>query len=123
MPAIKYAAPAIADKLNLPAFTLGHLKYVLANAYLEADPVQDGSLFPVLVFSHGWEGFKEQNIYQVEELASNGYVVMGISHTYGSMLTLLSRWPPIPPIKMPFPRCQRAGLRPGFEYPGKTMGW
>ncbi len=87
MPAIKYAAPAIADKLNLPAFILGHLKYVLANAYLEADPVQDGSLFPVLVFSHGWEGFKEQNIYQVEELASHGYVVIGLSHTYGSILT------------------------------------
>jgi len=88
MPAIKYAAPAIADKLDLPAFTLGHLKYVLANAYLEAEPIEDGSAFPVLIFSHGWEGFKEQNIYQVEELASHGYVVIGISHTYGSVLTV-----------------------------------
>ena len=88
MPAIKYAAPAIADKLDLPAFTLGHLKYVLANAFLEAEPVQDGKTFPVLIFSHGWEGFKEQNIYQVEELASHGYVVIGISHTYGSVLTV-----------------------------------
>jgi len=88
MPAIKYAAPAIAEKLDLPAFTLGHLKYVLANAYLEAEPIQDGSTFPVLIFSHGWEGFKEQNIYQVEELASHGYVVIGISHTYGSVITV-----------------------------------
>ena len=88
MPAIQYAGPAIADKLDLPAFTLGHLKYVLANAILEAEPVQDGALFPVLIFSHGWEGFKEQNIYQVEELASHGYVVIGISHTYGSVLTV-----------------------------------
>ena len=88
MPAIKFAGPAIADKLNLPAFTLGHLKYVLTNAFLEAEPVQDGKTFPVLIFSHGWEGFKEQNIYQVEELASHGYVVIGISHTYGSMLTV-----------------------------------
>jgi hypothetical protein len=87
MPAIEYAAPAIAEKLNLPAFTLGHLKYVLANAYLEARPVQDGNAFPVLIFSHGWEGFKEQNIYQVEELASHGYVVIGLSHTYGAVLT------------------------------------
>ena len=58
MPAIEFAGPAIAAKLNLPAFTLGHLKYVLANAFLEAEPVQDGSVFPVLIFSHGWEGFK-----------------------------------------------------------------
>ena len=88
MPAIQYAAPAIAEKLDLPAFTLGHLKYVLANAFLEAKPIEDGSIFPVLIFSHGWEGFKEQNIYQVEELASHGYVVIGISHTYGSVLTV-----------------------------------
>ncbi len=88
MPAIEFAAPAIADKLDLPAFTLGHLKYVLANAFLEAEPIQDGNLFPVLIFSHGWEGFKEQNIYQVEELASHGYVVIGISHTYGSVITV-----------------------------------
>ena len=88
MPAIQFAGPAIAAKLDLPAFTLGHLKYVLANAFLEADPVQDGKTFPVLIFSHGWEGFKEQNIYQVEELASHGYVVIGISHTYGSVLTV-----------------------------------
>jgi len=88
MPAIQFAGPAIADKLDLPAFTLGHLKYVLANAYLEAEPIKDGSTFPVLIFSHGWEGFKEQNIHQVEELASHGYVVIGISHTYGSVLTV-----------------------------------
>lgn len=88
MPDIEFAGPAIADKLDLPAFTLGHLQYVMANAYLEAEPVQDGSVFPVLVFSHGWEGFKEQNIHQVEELASHGYVVIGISHTYGAVLTV-----------------------------------
>lgn len=88
MPSIEYAAAAIADKLNLPAFTLGHLKYVTANAYWEAPPLASGESYPVLIFSHGWEGFKEQNIYQVEELASYGYVVVGINHTYGAIHTL-----------------------------------
>ena len=88
MPDVAYAAPALADKLDLPTFALEHLKLVNANAFLEADPVQDGSAYPVLIFSHGWEGFKEQNIYQVEELASHGYVVIGISHTYGSVITV-----------------------------------
>ena len=88
MPEIEYAAPAIAGKLNLPAFALGHLKHVRANAFLEAKPVGDGNAYPVLIFSHGWEGFKEQNIYQVEELASHGYVVIGLSHTYGSVITV-----------------------------------
>ena len=40
------------------------------------------------MFSHGFGGFKEQNIYQVEELASYGYVVVAINHTYGAILTV-----------------------------------
>jgi hypothetical protein len=88
MPGILAAAPAIADKLNLPSFALNHLKYVNANAFWEAPPLVNEEPYPVLIFSHGWEGFKEQNIYQVEELASHGYIVVGINHTYGSILTL-----------------------------------
>ena len=88
MPAIEYAGPAIAEMLSLPPFTLNHLKYVKGNAYLEASPVSSSEGFPVLIFSHGWEGFKEQNIFQVEELASHGYVVIGVNHTYGAVLTV-----------------------------------
>ncbi|TFG48875.1 MAG: hypothetical protein E4H33_03380 [Anaerolineales bacterium] len=88
MPDIEFAGPAIANILDLPAFALDHLKYVQANAYLEAAPAPAPELFPVLIFSHGWEGFKEQNIFQVEELASQGYVVIGINHTYGAVLTV-----------------------------------
>ena len=88
MPGIQYAAPAIAEKLNLPSFVLNHLKYVKANAFWEAPPLVGEEPYPVLIFSHGWEGFKEQNIYQVEELASHGYVVVGINHTHGAIHTL-----------------------------------
>ena len=88
MPGFESAAPAIAAKLNLPAFTLDHLEYVKANAYWEAAPLTSEEPYPLLIFSHGWEGFKEQNIYQVEELASHGYVVVGINHTYGAIHTL-----------------------------------
>ena len=88
MPGIESAAPAIAAKLNLPSFVLNHLKYVRANAFWEAAPLFRDEMYPVLIFSHGWEGFKEQNIYQVEELASHGYVVVAINHTYGAIHTL-----------------------------------
>jgi len=88
MPGVEYAAPAIAELLDLPAFALNHLKYVEGNAYLEAPPLIGEEPYPVLIFLHGWNGFKEQNIFQVEELASHGYVVIGINHTYGSVLTL-----------------------------------
>jgi len=88
MPAIKYAARALANKLDLPLGALDHLEYVKANAFLDAPLVPAKQGYPVLIFSHGWEGFKEQNIFQVEELASHGYVVIGINHTYGAVLTV-----------------------------------
>jgi len=88
MPGIQFAGPALAEMLDLPSFALNHLKYVKGNAFLEAPPLAGADPYPVLIFSHGWEGFKEQNIFQVEELASHGYVVVGINHTYGSVLTL-----------------------------------
>ena len=82
---IESAAPAIATYIGLPSFALDHLKYVKANAFVDA-PLAEGE-FPVLVFSHGWAGFREQNIFQVEELASHGFIVVGINHTYGAILT------------------------------------
>ena len=88
MPNIKSAAPAIAEYIDLPSFALNHLKYVKANAFLDAPLIQTNETLPVLIFSHGWAGFKEQNIFQVEELASHGYVVVGINHTYGAILTV-----------------------------------
>lgn len=88
MPAIEGAGPVIARDFGLPPFALGHLQHVEANAFLGAPPASTGGPFPTLIFSHGWEGFKEQNIYQVEELASHGYVVVGIKHTYGAVLTV-----------------------------------
>ncbi len=86
MPDIKSAAPAIARYINLPSFALDHLKYVKANAFINAPPIEEKT--PLLIFSHGWAGFKEQNIFQVEELASHGYTVVAINHTYGAILTV-----------------------------------
>jgi len=88
MPEVDAAGPAIARFLDLPSFALNHLRYVKSNAFIDAAAITESDGFPVLVFSHGWAGFKEQNIFQVEELASHGYIVIAISHTYGAVLTV-----------------------------------
>jgi predicted dienelactone hydrolase len=88
MPDIKFAGPALAEWIEIPSFALDHLQYARANAFVDAPVISESMRFPLLIFSHGWSGFKEQNIYQVEELASHGYVVVGISHTYGAVLTV-----------------------------------
>lgn len=50
------------------------------NSRLEA-PVSNGNgHFPVLLFSPGWGGRRTQNTYLAEELASHGYIVVGIDH-------------------------------------------
>lgn len=45
------------------------------------------SKFPLVVFSHGAFGFRLSNFSTFEELASNGYIVCSIDHTYHAFLT------------------------------------
>jgi predicted dienelactone hydrolase len=78
----------LADWLELPSFSLSHLNLVEATAFLDQPLIPNPAEFPVLIFSHGWSGFREQNIYQTEELASHGYIVAAINHTYGAMATI-----------------------------------
>ena len=42
--------------------------------------------FPVIIFSHGFGCTRDSNTAHCEELASHGYVVVGISHTYDSAI-------------------------------------
>ncbi len=80
--------PAISSFLDLPAFFLDHLKYAQTGAYLDSPVSQVQTSYPVLLFSHGWNGFRAQNTFQAINFASNGYIVVAIDHTYGSVLTV-----------------------------------
>ncbi|MBI2333518.1 MAG: dienelactone hydrolase family protein [Chloroflexi bacterium] len=81
-------APAIASFFNLPSFFFDHLTLTDIPAYINAEPATSTQQFPVILFSHGWNGFNAQNAGQALELASRGYVVVGIQHTYGAMTTV-----------------------------------
>ena len=81
-------APAIAGFFELPPFFFDHLTLTSIPAYTDADVATADEDFPVIVFSHGWNGFSAQNAGQALELASRGYVVVGIQHTYGAMTTV-----------------------------------
>ena len=81
-------APAIATYINLPSYFLNHLALVEIPAYIDAEVAASESGFPVILFSHGWNGFNAQNTGQALELASRGYVVVGIQHTYGAVIAL-----------------------------------
>jgi alpha-beta hydrolase superfamily lysophospholipase len=79
---------AVADWLGFPSFALDHLRYARTNSYVDSPLTEADDPFPVILFSHGWGGFRAQNTYQMEELASQGYVVAALDHTYGSASTV-----------------------------------
>ena len=81
-------APAIATYIDLPSFFLDHLTLTDIPAYTNADVASSDRLFPIIFFSHGWNGFNSQNAGQALELASRGYVVVGMQHTYGAVTTV-----------------------------------
>lgn len=90
-------APAMARRLGFPSWFLSHTRYTSSHS-VESTPVAPGT-YPVIVYSHGWTGFRSIAINQMEALASNGYIVIAPDHTYGSVATrfpdgeVIGHWP------------------------------
>ena len=84
----KIYAPEIAKFLDLPSFFLDHLALSISPAYLDMPLAETSEPYPVILFSHGWNGFNAQNTGQAIELASHGYVVISTQHTYGAVITV-----------------------------------
>ncbi len=65
-----------------------HLSLVRTHAYQDVSVSDARSSYPVLIFSHGHVGFIEQNLTQMEELASHGYIVFSMAHPYHTIETV-----------------------------------
>ncbi|MFH1253852.1 MAG: hypothetical protein V1646_00280 [bacterium] len=65
---------------GLIKFSKDRYSYAKPNVTLAIDKTQ----FPIIIFSHGYGGTRDSNTANCEELASRGYIVVGISHTYDS---------------------------------------
>lgn len=78
--------PALAQEAGLPPFVFDYFSLVRSHAYRNV-PLA-GRDHPVLVYSHGYgQGWASQNTSLMEELASNGYVVFSVTHTYEALIT------------------------------------
>ncbi len=78
----------LAERLGLPSFLLNHINLVHTQAVIDAPLASNGGPFPVLTFSHGLQGIRGQNTSLVRDLASHGFVVATIDHTYGNAITV-----------------------------------
>ena len=85
---IAVAGPVIARRLDLPAFLLDHLNLAYSHSFPKAAIMHEDVAYPVIIFSHGLNGFRNQNTTLVQELASYGYVVAAIDHTYANAFTV-----------------------------------
>jgi predicted dienelactone hydrolase len=70
--------PALARLTGLPRFLFSHFRYVTTNAVAAVPVAGDRDRFPVLVFLSGLYGFRSVSTFQIEELVSHGYVVVGL---------------------------------------------
>ena len=70
--------PALAEMTGLPPFLFSHFRYVTTNAVAGIPVADAGGRFPVLVFLSGLYGFRSVSTFQIEELVSHGYVVVGL---------------------------------------------
>lgn len=77
-------AAAAGDFLGLPPLMLGHLGVAETTAFVDAPPATTDRL-PVIVSLHGWGGFRFAQAPLLEQLASDGHIVLAIDHTHGAL--------------------------------------
>jgi predicted dienelactone hydrolase len=70
--------PALARLTHLPGFLFTHFKYVTTNSVVSAPIADDKSSYPVLIYLTGLDGFRAVSTFQIEELVSHGYMVVGL---------------------------------------------
>lgn len=64
-----------------------HLRHVKTNSYEDAPLREQPERFPVIFYSHGYTLYLSQNTVLMEDLASHGYVVFAVQHSYDSAPT------------------------------------
>jgi dienelactone hydrolase len=77
----------VQQSYGFPSIIVSHFPLVKTHSYVNAPLSQSESDYPVLIFSHGYGGVIMQDTVLMEELASNGYIVFSISHSYEAMVT------------------------------------
>ncbi|MGK8523820.1 alpha/beta hydrolase family protein [Nocardia asteroides] len=91
------AAPYVSDAtalsaaagrlLHLPGFVFDYWDMVPTHATRRPPLASNRPAYPVLVFASGLGGFGQSNMFQVEQLVSRGFVVVGLDQPYAAAAT------------------------------------
>ncbi|WP_235288477.1 alpha/beta hydrolase family protein [Paenibacillus tarimensis] len=77
-----------AQQLGIPALLLDYFKYVPSHAVVNAEVSNTRQQYPLILFSHGYSSSRLFHTTQAVELASHGFIVASIDHTYGTSGTI-----------------------------------
>ena len=88
LPESKRYMSKIFKKFGLPPFAASHLESVKSFSFLEAPIISGNQSLPIILYSHGLLGNLSGNTHKMEELASHGYVVFSVAHSYGTQISL-----------------------------------
>jgi len=81
--AAKSAIEYVSMCSKLPQWLFSNIKSIKTHIQTNAPLAQSSTLFPVVIFSHGAGGPMVQSYtWMLEQLASHGFVVVGINHPY-----------------------------------------
>lgn len=80
-------APAAGRLLGVPGFVFEHFDIVPTHATQKPPVASDHARYPVLVFASGLNAFRQSNLFQIEQLVSRGFVVVGLDQPYTSAVT------------------------------------
>jgi dienelactone hydrolase len=77
------------QRLSETSLATSYRSVLWTNSRADAPISQEGNPFFVLLFNHGWAGRRTQDTFLTEDLASHGYVVAAIDHTYNAVRVAL----------------------------------
>ncbi|OKP92125.1 dienelactone hydrolase [Paenibacillus sp. P32E] len=77
----------MAADYGLPGFTFGHLRYVSSHTYSGAEVSPAQKSYPLILANPGNGSSRFLHTSQAEYLASHGYIVAVIDHTYNTFAT------------------------------------
>ena len=68
------------DPRLIPSGLFSHLGLVKTHASQAAPMATTTASYPTIIYTPSWSGFKTDNTFQTQELASHGYIVIGLEH-------------------------------------------
>ena len=81
-------AKTMARAGKIPSFLPAHLEYIKSNSFKNIPVKSSNQKLPILIFSHGITGSRLLHQALFEYLASQGYAVFALNHSYDANITI-----------------------------------